>query len=87
MAPKFGTFLLIELWSSEELMNKDNAVNTKPGFKIFTVENEESTLSSTIETLKSGLKNIRVLKNTSDVEIIYGKTPAPSGLSPLIPHD
>lgn len=89
LSPKFGAFLIIEIWSSDEPESEknDTVLDTKPGFKIVADENEISSLSSTAETLAHGLKKIRVLKNISDVEISYGTPPQPPGFSPLIPQD
>jgi len=89
LSPKFGAFIIIEIWSSDEFVsqNNDGTLNTKPGFRILTSGNEISALSSTIETLENGLKRIRVLRNIPEVEIRYGKSPLPPGLPSLIPHN
>ncbi len=89
LSPKFGAFIIVEIWSSDELIsqNSDNPIDTKPGFRIFTTENEMGLLSSTIETLENGLKKIRVLKNIPQVEIEYGEKVSPPGLPSLIPHN
>lgn len=89
LSPKFGAFIIIEIWSSDEIINpnSDNSIDTKPHFRIFTTENETGSLSSTIETLEHGLNKIRVLKNIPHVEIQYGEKVSPPGLPSLIPRN
>ena len=78
----FGSFLIIEVWISEDknLAEEDQTYNGV--FKILRTKKTE--ISSTIETLKQSLRNIKLRKEKSDVEIVTVSKIAPPGLPALI---
>lgn len=79
----FGSFLIIELWSSDiEHSNIIDPNLNSPAFKIITSPQRPPT--HTVEALESGLKRIKVNKMTSSVQILYDSKRTPPRMSPLI---
>jgi uncharacterized protein (TIGR02421 family) len=83
-AQLFGSFLIIELWTSAIRQNSfiDPNLN-RPEFQIITSPTRPPT--HTVEALEEALKRIKVNRMSSKVEIIYHKNRNPSRFAPLIP--
>ncbi len=80
----FGSFLLLEIWSSP--INQLNPLEpnlNSPEFRIITSPTRPP--SNTIETLQDSLRRIKVNRLTSTVNIVYSSDRKPHGMSPLIP--
>jgi len=80
---KFGAFLIIELWSNDNLNGNGTELNLRgPKFRIITSTTRPPT--QTVESLKDALKRIKVNKLTSSVEILYQSNRTPPKMKPLI---
>lgn len=79
---KFGSFLIVEVWVStdEDQESEDSTYNG--AFKIFRSKNAD--IHSTIESFERALKNIKIRRKKSDVEIFATSKIAPPGLPALI---
>jgi uncharacterized protein (TIGR02421 family) len=84
LAAEFGAFLILELWSgSDEGKASDPASPfVPPAFRILAPKS--TALSPTTEALRSHLSQIRVLKQSVEVELAREKRRRPPGLEPLI---
>lgn len=78
----FGSFLIVEVWLGQENIDMNEADLITPGFKIFS--NTKTPIYSTIEILSKKLKEIKIQRRRSNVEIIHSSKIHPSGLSPII---
>lgn len=79
----FGSFLIIELWSSEIIqINPIDPNLNRPEFRIITSPTRPPT--HTVEALETALKRIWVNKLTSRVEILYHKVRTPRRYPPLM---
>ena len=80
---KFGAFLIIEIWSSENVENTEIDPNLRrPEFRIITSPSRPP--AQTVEALDEALKRIKVNRRASKVEIVYDKNRSPARLTPLI---
>lgn len=78
----FGSFLIVEVWVSTP-ENQGNEPPTYNGaFKI--IRTKETEISSTVESLERSLKNIKIRKEKSDVEVVLASKISPPGLPALI---
>jgi uncharacterized protein (TIGR02421 family) len=84
LAEKFETFLVIEIWSAQDVPARNNSdpIVPKPGFRIITSRARPPT--QTVEALGKALKSIKVQRQTARVEVVYSQRRYPAGLSPLI---
>jgi uncharacterized protein (TIGR02421 family) len=83
----FQSFLILEIWSEEDPGSKvkNNELYTlKPKFRIITNERKGSDIFSTLQSLKTGLSTISILKQDAKVDLLYSKRVCPSKLIPLI---
>ncbi|MFC1558546.1 flavohemoglobin expression-modulating QEGLA motif protein [candidate division KSB1 bacterium] len=70
---EFGAFLILEIWSSPREPN-ENAIESippNPGFRIFVPKSKFPFQS--VQTLETSLRNIRVRRMHSNVEVIKGE--------------
>jgi uncharacterized protein (TIGR02421 family) len=83
LVDSFGAFLVLEIWSKAKIRDGTQSNNTppSPGFRL--IAPEFAALSSTVERLEKELKRIKILKQPSQVEVVYGEKPLPPGLPPL----
>ncbi|MCJ7764577.1 MAG: hypothetical protein MUP09_01380, partial [Thiovulaceae bacterium] len=84
MSERFGAFLLVELWSLQDVGEEESAVSEsqKPGFTVFSPK--LGLLTPTVEALKNSLSAISVNRQRCDVDLQFSKTIAPAKLSPLL---
>lgn len=84
LSPKFGAFLLVELWASPEnrsATQEDGRVEP-PGFRILVHPGDAQRLDTTIERLKKALGKV---KASTRVEVDYRTRLSSPGLPPLLP--
>ncbi len=79
---KFGSFLIVEVWTKEAGDNADAHLSTIPIFKI--IRPRKSEIFSTVDTLENALKEIRIRTESAQVEVIASGKISPPGLRPLI---
>lgn len=79
----FGSCLIVEIWSGPETVVDENGERPNATFRI--IRPQASNLDSTVQTLASSLKRIRMPHIVSPIEVreASGKI-APPGLSPLL---
>jgi uncharacterized protein (TIGR02421 family) len=84
LAPGFGAFLLIEIWSGrdEPVQGDADSIGLRPGFVIHSPRTQG--LEPTLEELRRTLARIAVQKQTADVQIIHGGKCSPPGLGELL---
>ena len=81
---KFGSFLIIEIWSawSERNSSKEEGAEPTPFFRV--VLPKAGGLTSAIESLGSALGQITIQKRRAVVEIAEGHQVTPPGMRPLL---
>ncbi len=86
LSAKFGAFLLLEIWPADRIspVKPPSGKAVLPSFRIMTRDRRYGALSSTLLKLEETLKQIRVLKAKSQIEINYRKDPTPPKLKPLL---
>jgi uncharacterized protein (TIGR02421 family) len=85
LASECESFLIIEIWAAPKVSLDESADETivKPGFRIFT--STSFSPSKTVDTLEQALKQIKVLKHASRVNVVYEKKQThPPGLPSLV---
>ncbi len=87
MNERFGAFLLVELWSLQDVGEKESTVSEsqKPGFTVFSPK--LGLLTPTVEALKNSLSAISVNSQHCDVDLQFSETIAPAKLSPLLSQE
>lgn len=83
MVDRFGAFLILEVWASENPEAVPDGSPPRAGF--FIHQSHVSDINSTAEELKNALGDIKTLKQKADVFLCDAKRIAPPGMSPLIP--
>lgn len=85
MSEKFGAFLLLEVWAAPALTTNSSSESLppRPAFKIITSKARPPTAA--IESLAKSLKRIKLLKQPAQVDIVYHKKRAPTGLAMPLP--
>ncbi len=74
----FGTSLILELWSDDEV----NAGDQAPGFRIISSRHNAPTLL--LDKIQNALLGIRINNQTAEVALEYQDYWAPPGLKPLL---
>ena len=82
LASNFGSFLIVEIWTSTKEIAEDETLLYKPEFRILSPRNR--LLSSTIDTFENSLKGIKVRDQTAFVEVVSGTKISPPGLPSLL---
>jgi uncharacterized protein (TIGR02421 family) len=84
LSQEFGAFAIVEVWSAADggSANDPRSPEVCPRFRV--VAPKGSALSSTVFTLASGLKKIRILKQFVEVDVDHQAKVAPPGLLPLM---
>ncbi|MFC2149196.1 flavohemoglobin expression-modulating QEGLA motif protein [Candidatus Auribacterota bacterium] len=88
--PRFGGFLIIEVWSRSSdntKTNKKESASRPPSFRIITSAPVYNPLRSTLHRLQDALKDIRGLGVSCEAEIVYEKRPCPGRFSDLIAQE
>ncbi|MCJ7766174.1 MAG: flavohemoglobin expression-modulating QEGLA motif protein [Thiovulaceae bacterium] len=87
MSEHFGAFLLVEMWSLQDVGEQESAVSESqnPGFTVFSPK--LGLLTPTVEALKNSLSAISVNRQRCDVDLQFSKTIAPAKLSPLLSQE
>jgi len=83
MSEKFGSFLLIELWSQEK-REEEEVESQKPGFTLFAPK--LGLLTDTLEAIQNRLSAISLNRQKADVNLKFSREIAPVGLDPLLPE-
>ncbi len=85
LSPKFGAFLLFQLWAGAEVEEEETLEPEalRPDFEIFADTSGE--LISTSETLEARLKKIMVHKKKARVTLHYTRMTGPPEMYPLLP--
>lgn len=78
----FGSFLIVEVWVSNEEKTENELPNFRGAFKI--VRTKDTEILPTIQTLERSLRNIKLRKEKSDVEIITASKITPENMPPII---
>ncbi len=78
----FGSFLIVEIWIRQNKESESKPSSFKPGFKIFHFK--KSHIASTVETLESALKEIKIRKERAEVTVEETAKVSPPGLPPII---
>ena len=84
LSAQFGSFLIFEIWSGSDESRANDPANPfeSPIFQI--VVSRSSSLSKSVDTLARGLRKIKVLKQTVDVEVIRDRKCGPPGMRSLL---
>ncbi len=83
LSKKFGAFLIIEIWeNSGSGSNEVTPPENKPCFRVFCNRNFSS--SSSVSTLMTALKDIKIRKISAEAELIHSQKTTPPGLSGFI---
>ncbi len=81
----FGAFLLVEVWSTEHLPEREAAQSAElhhPVFEIHIAKGQD--LQDTAETLRAQLGKIKIHRKPAEVEVAYDGRPGPPGLPPIL---
>ena len=78
LADEFKAFLIIEIWSSTQ-----RTTNSRPRFRIAAAKIRPPVM--TIKALENALKEIKILKKSASVEIVYEQNRWPKDMPPLVP--
>lgn len=76
----FGSFLMVEIWVSTD--DDKERSPYKPVFKI--IKPQKTAITSTIETLDRALKEIKIYKESVEVEVTTEAKISPAGMTPLL---
>jgi uncharacterized protein (TIGR02421 family) len=82
LLPRFGAFLVVEIWASRKGRTEVGVTPDQPHFRIFRTRRPE--ISSTTEVLEKALRRIRLLQKNAGVETVRSARIAPPGLRPLL---
>lgn len=78
----FGSFLIIEVWSSTAEKYSEELLPYQPAFEIVRIK--KTAISSTIETFEKELKKIKILRKSAKVDIVIKDKITPNGLPTLL---
>lgn len=78
----FGSFLIIEIWISSKEEDYIALPLYKPVFKIS--RSKKNDISSTIEAFERTLKEIKIRKESAEVEVVTTEKISPAGLSSIL---
>ncbi len=84
LSAQFGGFLLLEVWSTEQLPDEEGGQSggvRAPAFEIHVGKGPD--LQDTAEMLRGQLERIRVQRKPAEVEIEQGRRWRPPGLAPV----
>ena len=82
LAQSFGSFLIVEIWTSAKTITEDESLVYKPEFKLFTPGTKS--LSSTIDAFDNSLKRIKIRDQTALVDVVSSTKICPPGLPSLL---
>ncbi|MBN1219403.1 MAG: DUF1704 domain-containing protein [Anaerolineae bacterium] len=87
LSPEFGAFLIIEVWAAQPNQRNvtgynNNPLRPQPAFRLYL--SKTHTPVSTVETLTKSLKQMKILKRSARVEVVYSRRRSPPGMSPLL---
>jgi hypothetical protein len=78
-AERFGSCLVVEVWSGSDVSRNEDGSVTRPGFVIHTRGEDE--LASTVDALAAHLSRVTLAKRRASVEVAKG-SPHPPGRRP-----
>jgi len=78
----FGAFLIVEVWVDSEKAEVNPSELLIPKFKI--ISSKKTSILSTVETFSKKIKDIKIQKKRSEVEIVFSPKINPKGLPPII---
>ncbi|MCF8372149.1 MAG: flavohemoglobin expression-modulating QEGLA motif protein [Bacteroidales bacterium] len=78
----FGSFLILEVWLTQDDGQYSEMPTYKPAFTIF--KPKKTAINSTIETLAGALREVKIRREAAKVEIVEATKISPSGLSPVL---
>jgi len=82
MVDVLDSFLIIEMWVSEDGGDEEEASLYQPAFKIFTPKSK--TALSTVATLEKSLSKIKIRRQPAVIDVVRVSKIAPPGLSALL---
>ena len=82
IAQSFGSFLIVEIWTSAKRITEDESLVYKPEFKLFALGTKS--LSSTIDAFENSLKGIKIRDQAALVDVASRTKICPPGLPPLL---
>ena len=84
LAPAFGAFLIVEIWSGSEGGKETDprSPEISPRFKVYAPFS--STMSPAVETLVGQLKKIKILRQSVEVDVVRQERIAPNGMRPVL---
>jgi uncharacterized protein (TIGR02421 family) len=87
MAEKFGSFLVLELWSGEPAWTQDGTSPTlvRPGFRIFAPRDPGR--AALTDRFEEALRRIKISRQRARVETVESSRRWPRGLPPIIARD
>lgn len=82
MASAFGNFLIVEIWSDQEVYEETETILPQPAFKIML--SKDANIPNTVDVLAEQLATIKIHQTLSDVKIIRTTRRHPAQMKPLI---
>ena len=82
MTDHFGAYLIVEIWEKPETGTVVESPNGKPHFKIYC--NKNLTESPAVSGLVKYMKEIKVRKETAEVELVSSKKTSPPGRTSIL---
>jgi len=87
LAPEFGGFLIVEVWAGEEVEadEKSDPNAVRPAFTIHaSASDEDEGMEPVYDSLRAGLKRIKIMGKAADVELNYVRKTAPPAIPALL---
>lgn len=78
----YGAFLLVEIWSGEEVVVNEEVEHRKPGFKIYTKKNQSG--NTYVKRLAKELSLIHLNSVPAKVEMVSNETIAPDKMASIL---